>query len=283
MSTPYDRAVALNMAHLKTRLSDWKAVPSLGMEEDEEGRQMPTFDFDAVRGYQEAPTLYRGDCCGLCSHPIKTVYWIRHDPRRWTMRVGSECIARFQEDNGETMAKAAQHAANLARFRALYDLAAILRREFRSTASNGYGSTWETWNPVNACPLHLKARAALGKVTPDSTPAALTRWTRTKGQEAAQIAEEIAAFLALDYIRERREGIRRAEIDGLRRELETGQQVTSTYGHRHVTTLSETALQSRRDRIAQLREEIRELHRPTEPTPAPETPPSPTHPELFPA
>ena len=101
----YAERVKENLIHMGTESKEWKAVPIIGFNDvDVNGKtkSLPSFDFP--KNYQFAPSLYAmsngGDTmnCELCGRmPIKTIYWIQNDDKKWTLRVGSECVKHFEE------------------------------------------------------------------------------------------------------------------------------------------------------------------------------------------
>lgn len=106
-NSTYSEAVQQNLAQMGTPASEWAAVPVESSQADSEGRVINQFSLPA--GYDVAPTLYR--CtgqdmnCELCAHPIKNVFWLQNDTRKWLMIVGSECVTHFAEGkSGEELA-----------------------------------------------------------------------------------------------------------------------------------------------------------------------------------
>ncbi|WP_372393850.1 hypothetical protein ABMY26_00775 (plasmid) [Azospirillum sp. HJ39] len=136
MTNSYDRTVADNMADMGSSLSDWQAVPITSVSDDGPSFNMP-------EGFSQAPSLFGGqaDCCELCGHHIKNVFWIQNDKRRWILPVGSECVCHFQEASGEDMAKAVNWQQNRDLLRRAIAARAGLWKQFARKLHLGYGRT----------------------------------------------------------------------------------------------------------------------------------------------
>ncbi len=96
----YAEMTARNLEHMGTPAQDWHPIPVSGFHETQNAKgetvSMPVFNFPS--GYAPAPTLYnQADECGLCSHPIRNVFWIQNDKERWTLPVGCECVTHFAD------------------------------------------------------------------------------------------------------------------------------------------------------------------------------------------
>lgn len=254
----YAERVAANLRHMATPRSEWSALAPLGFEQDDEGRAMPEFDFGQVAGYTSAPTLYKPEgqpCCELCGRQgIKYVYHLRNDAKRWLLAVGSECVTHFEEKSGEELAKESQDARQRTLFIALHEAKRGLARDFRRIISNGYGSSWEKWDFADACRMYQDATKLVGKVAPDSSPAAITRWHKTKGEAAKELLTRIADFHARDYIKEHRTRPLQAQIERYRREIETG------WTYDRSTQITEEAKANRVQLIQEVRNQIRAIY-----------------------
>lgn len=152
----YDEMVGKNMAHLGTALADWTAVPVIGFARCTDGARSANAAILAIPpGYSHAPTLYspagNEACCELCSHPVKFLYGIQCDSKRWYMLVGSECVTRFGEgvsgeelvrrhrlDRARAIRARMQDLARLARFASSLSLQVLqpprVARDFRAAA-----------------------------------------------------------------------------------------------------------------------------------------------------
>lgn len=194
----YQRAVKLNLEHMGTLASEWIAVPVSGVDEVDTGAgkksSVPVFSFP--QGYSSAPSLYKGECCNLCGTPIKNVYWIQHDQRRWLLAVGSECVAHFGDgSSGIQQAKRVVDDLNLRALNDLSDVRKAIYMAFSKRVSLGYGryetKIWPHSAPERkAAELHAAIKSCMGKVTPSSAKSAVTRWANKKLAEASQLVEE---------------------------------------------------------------------------------------------
>lgn len=149
----YEQSVKANLEHLGTPMHQWQAVPVKGMVQTEDNSKkvsMPEFDFP--QGYASAPSLYKnngaGDvCCELCAHPIKNVYWIQNDTKKWTMIVGSECVTRFGEGkSGEQLSKEVVWEQNRELMGKAIQLKKALFDKYMRRADRGYGRYEYVWN-----------------------------------------------------------------------------------------------------------------------------------------
>lgn len=152
----YQDRVGANMEHLETDLNDWGAVAIKRMVEVDDGgksRMMPEFEFP--KDYEPAPSLFRmsgqNANCELCGHPIKNVYWIQHDGKRWTMGVGSECITLFEEKSGQQLGKEALHQQ---RVDLLLEGRETARRMYEQFNVDGrlkpeHGKPWQVWRRLD--------------------------------------------------------------------------------------------------------------------------------------
>ena len=194
----YHSNVQANLDHMGTPATEWNAVVITGEAETTDDRgapvNMPTFAFP--QGYKDAPTLYTGECCGLCGTPIKRVYWIQNDTRKWCLPVGSECVKHFGDGKtGERITQEALWAANREFLRKVIKF----RKEIYSAAtfkvSLPYGKSGVGWRTKAA-----KARYdALLKLTKHMHPdgpypdpdATITRWVGRYGDAVRElIADE---------------------------------------------------------------------------------------------
>ncbi len=131
----YEKTVAENLAHMGTPASDWAAVTVSStadtMNHKGEIQAMPVFDMPD--GYTKAPSIFhdQDDCCHLCGHDIKNVFWIQNDAKKWVMPVGSECVTNFGEgDSGVKLAKKDIAAANRDLVKQLEDAAHAIKMKF---------------------------------------------------------------------------------------------------------------------------------------------------------
>jgi len=191
----YKQAVEKNLAHLGTPAGDWKALPILGAEkaEDDEGRivEMPAFDFP--KGYESAPSLYKGECCNLCGTRIKIVYWIQNDKRRWIMPVGSECVTHFGDgEAGNVLAKKAVWESNRLLLRDILQVRQTIWKTYSRRINQGYGCyetrIWpHTPKEREAASLYQEVKKCVGKITIDSKDATVSRWANKNKDQALQL------------------------------------------------------------------------------------------------
>lgn len=226
MIATYNQAVQRNLAHMGTPAGEWSAVPIKRMADSDapDGRQMPEFDFPDPSVYSKAPTLYPCNPgpgpmnCELCGHsPIKFVYWLQNDAKRWTLLVGSECVTHFAAGkSGQRLAKEHVWAANRETIRGYQDLVRRFRDQWMRSVQEQYWGDygWRTrtvrrWRPgspretVTACE---QLDNLIGNIIPDTigtgfiqreaTPdGAITRWMKTNSERAAQMAATMEANL----------------------------------------------------------------------------------------
>lgn len=133
----YNQAIAANLRHMGTPASDWTATPIKGVAttHDDKGASVVMPEFDFPKGYNEAPTLYKAGssqaCCELCGHtPIKNIYHLQNDKKRWTLIVGSECVTHFAEKSGHEMTKEKRWEENREFLRQTRDLILNIRKTF---------------------------------------------------------------------------------------------------------------------------------------------------------
>ena len=94
MKNTYEDRIQNTMNYLKTPLPTWSVIPFKMVMSD--NKLCPQTDFSYTVGYTFAPIENpQDDTCELCGHNIKNVYWIKHDVKKWIMRIGSECITHF--------------------------------------------------------------------------------------------------------------------------------------------------------------------------------------------
>lgn len=142
-----------NFKHMDAPPEEWSAIEIIGFQEtDVNGKikKMPLFKFPV--GYQQAPTLFpmntTGDYnCELCSrNKITTVYHIKNDTKKWTLRVGSECVTHFGpgtsgKENERTFkiqsAKMLDHD--------LVKLKTFIYKTFSRKVAIGWGKTQREW------------------------------------------------------------------------------------------------------------------------------------------
>lgn len=117
MIANYQQTVTDNLQAMGTPAQEWRAVPVKRMvattREGAKPVTMPEFDFP--QGYGIAPSIFRehDNCCQLCGHDIKNVYWLQNDVKRWTLAVGCECVTHFAGgDNGAQAARKSVAASN---------------------------------------------------------------------------------------------------------------------------------------------------------------------------
>lgn len=188
----YQKAISENYKHMGTAPSEWVAVPVIGMAEVDTGngksQSMPQFDFP--KGYSAAPSLYTGECCHLCGTPIKNVYWIQNDKRRWTMPVGSECVTHFGEgESGQTIAKKAVWKKNRELLNHLLSVYTVLDAAYNDAFHPGYkkGSYHEK---SSAYKIMHSVKKCLGKtINKNSKDGAITRWVSNRGEQAQQLID----------------------------------------------------------------------------------------------
>ena len=200
------QAIADNMVHMKTKVSEWRAVPIRRMAKTTDAKgnviEMPEFDFP--QGYDAAPTLYpqagEDGTCAYCGHtPIKNVFWLQHDGNRWTMPCGSECIRHFGGGiSGQEMAQDKTNADNAAILRRLDDARRRFNNAFTVMVPAGYGRHEKAWRQTPGVhEMRRRFTELQTKVTEDSGPSALTRWAREHGEEAERlIADEAKMYAA---------------------------------------------------------------------------------------
>lgn len=192
MST-YNETVARNLAHMATSAADWKAVPILGEHPNPDGGK-PLPEFDIPRGYAHAPTLYPAfhqldgwTSCELCAHPIKIVYWLQCDAKRWLLAVGSECVTHFGTGlTGEQIAKAAR--VKLAQELLGEAIAWRMRmQEELRTTTRGY------------CEKRRFVRRLsqiIGSIKLTSSDAVISGWLTRRQKDAESLIAEIAGWYA---------------------------------------------------------------------------------------
>ena len=125
----YQQSVHANLDHMDTVWRDWTIVPSVVSGHDAMGK--PEFDFKIPGGYISAPSLYNGaGVCHLCNAPCKQKFPIKNDDKKWLLWVGSECVARFDENkrSGPQLQQEASLRANQALLASIYELLSIGER-----------------------------------------------------------------------------------------------------------------------------------------------------------
>jgi DNA repair protein RadC len=196
----YEQAVAANNAHMGTKASEWTAVPIEEVVITDQG-PMPQYDAKLTAAYSGAPTLFPGDmtspACQWCGkQPVRRLYKIKHDAKKYTLMAGSECFTHFQEDSGDKMLQSTKSAQNLEKLKVALDAISELNKEFRRSRTDSYGRPSTSWYSEDARILRDKLKEAIGKIDAESGPAAITRWVNTKGKDAAELMEQFAVFMA---------------------------------------------------------------------------------------
>lgn len=199
----YDDIVAANMKHMGTSLGEWSAVAVKRMATTKNDRgdavEMPEFDFPS--GYTSAPSLFKnaqsgGDlCCELCGHaPIKNLFHIQNDTRRWTMAVGSECVTRFGENkSGAQHVKAERARIAMETIRSMRTTREQLRA-VRVFSRESYGRI-----PGEVDTALTRLSAGMPKGDGDLEQAQANQWASTKGKEAATLLANADAIVARYY------------------------------------------------------------------------------------
>lgn len=186
----YDRRTRETLETMGTDASDWLPVPS---KADEEGR--PVFSFP--EGYAAAPTPIDGDdCCGLCGAGIKNAHWISCASKKWILRVGSECVARFGD--GRTGDEMAGDARRDEERKLLSDLLSAGKRLWDRHATGRPGH--RRIDPAHY-PATIEVRAAIkdlaGKTDPETSgAAAIARWAGKNSSVARELIARAEKLLA---------------------------------------------------------------------------------------
>lgn len=195
----YEQAVAANQIHMGTRIPEWSAFPFSGEVRDGQ----PVQDTTGLNGFSHAPTLFRSSMvpgqgnCEWCGHqPIKSGFHIKHDTKKWTMVVGSECIGHFSEMSGLKMAAEAREGMAQATLKAIDDARSQLLREFQESRQGGYGRTVSWWSNVSAQSLRVKLGDLVGNTRIDSGRAALSRWIGKNKEAADNLLAEFAELMS---------------------------------------------------------------------------------------
>lgn len=150
----YAAIVADNLRQMGSSLSEWKPVKVKAMAEtvDDKGNPVLMPEFDFPQGYGKAPSRFakEDNCCQLCGHDIKNVWWIQNDTKRWTMAVGCECVKLDGEVDGLKAAKkdiAADNRAFIAELEALraeyyHDHTAPIEYRINGQVTYGHAREW---------------------------------------------------------------------------------------------------------------------------------------------
>lgn len=200
----YEKAVSENLKHMGTDASEWSSVPVVGFSDiDVNGKTVSAPQFEFPKDYSEAPTLYKSGgkdaCCGLCGHPIKWVYWIQNDGRKWILPVGSECVTHFKDGkSGARVAKEARWALNraffeecesaLERFFDKFSKVVWVRKGYHSYQARRFSYVSATfvaeYNELKEMCDRVRKYGA-----PDN--GTLTRWVKRYGDEARDLKAEV--------------------------------------------------------------------------------------------
>lgn len=206
----YAEAVSKNMEHMQTTRDEWSAVGVSGMDKTAGpgGKEIMMPVFDMPQGYKKAPTLFPAQGteanCELCSTPIKNVYWIKNDKRKWIMAVGSECVTHFNEgESGEKLAKRSMQEQNRDFLREAVKIRDLLWDSSEFTFSNKEGA-----RKVGA--LLLKLEKIIGERAADekhhktfsgmihiraSSDVTITRWIKQTRDAVTNLVREAKPVL----------------------------------------------------------------------------------------
>lgn len=198
----FSAAVKANLEHMGTPVNEWSATTIKETQKTEingKTETMPIFDFPI--GYTNAPTLYPSSNtsntnlnCEWCGTPIKKVFWIQNDSKKWNLMVGSECINHF--GNGKTGTKLLKETVwkqNREYVRYVIKIKTDLWKKYSKKHYLGYGRTekWISDERVNA--LYLVLKKITKNIHPDgkwgidhSSNASITRWVN-KHKESADL------------------------------------------------------------------------------------------------
>lgn len=153
----YDARVQANLEHMGTPRSEWKAVGINGFSEqvDDKGKMVMLPNFDFPKGYLQAQSLYMNgssdnQCCELCGkQPIKIIYWLQNDEKRLFLRVGSECVGRFEDGKS---GKQNEREAKIKEAACLDTDVVTMRSQvvsnFSQVKSLGYGRKERVWSTL---------------------------------------------------------------------------------------------------------------------------------------
>lgn len=204
----YKEAVELNLKHMGTPASEWRAMGVVGFTEteDAEGRAitLPVFE-DAPSGYTSAPTLFKGSsdspCCELCGAAIKKVYHLQNDTKRWTLPVGSECVTKFEEGkSGEDLSKEAKATMNRDFLREALQTRKELLNLFTRTTDLGYGRKGSAWDHPKARELYFDLKKTTANMDPDhfrypTQDGPITRWVNKHGDSVRELIEQASTMI----------------------------------------------------------------------------------------
>lgn len=195
----YEQAVAANQIHMGTRIPEWSAFPFTGEKSDGQ----PVQDLTGVTGMEKAPTMFRssgiegqGNCEWCGKQPVKNFFHIKHDGKKWSLAVGSECIGHFANVSGEQMAAEARENLGKTQVMALEEAMGELSKEFRHSVYAGYGRTETKWRTFAAEALWRNMFDTRGQVRTDSSRSALSRWLNTKAEAVKNLLSQHSELMA---------------------------------------------------------------------------------------
>jgi hypothetical protein len=203
--TPYEQAITANYQHMGTSAAEWSATPIKSMDGG-----FANYDYPA--GYTSAPSLYRNTgngengCCELCAHPIKNVFIIQNDTRKWIMQVGSECVTHFGEGkSGAELAREKMKAdkRDLLRLaRRVRDLAEEKERAMGYSDQSDEGRTrrLKAYQLTYALKMNVKGYFAdptpkrVGGTEPAASDAKVSAWFANRGDRAKELIGQYVAL-----------------------------------------------------------------------------------------
>lgn len=154
----YKKAVEKNLNQMGTPRDEWNALDIIGHQQMANDKgvmvEMPLFDFESIKGYKTPNTLYKNHgvgseaTCELCGKtPIKHIYWIKNDKKKYVLAVGSECVKHFSPKSGEELSRDVKLNYAKEVFEQLYENAPLLKRLFYwdNKRSAGYGKNHYSW------------------------------------------------------------------------------------------------------------------------------------------
>ena len=93
-----------NMQRMNSDLSEWSSVEIKNHASvmDKNGNTKIVPNYVLPENYRPSPTMFPGSsqepCCQLCGKaPVKNLFLIKNDSKKWLMSVGSECVTHFEE------------------------------------------------------------------------------------------------------------------------------------------------------------------------------------------
>jgi hypothetical protein len=263
----YAKSVQRNLKHMGTKGDEWSVVPFTGreIENPEGGRPMIEQDYLSVQGagWKQAPTLYPGTsqspACGWCGKaPVKYLFGIKNDSKKWSMMVGSECITHFSEKSGDAQSQEAKASFNRAAWQSLDDSLKEIKKELSTSTSDSYYRYTTTWSSKAASDLYEQGTKLRGKLSQkDSSDGAFTSWQRKNGQAVEALVTKIRDELQADDAKKYRVRKREGFIRNLESEITNGK---SSYGRRY--PLSEADIERNTRQIEAYKKEIAEITAP---------------------